>query len=428
MNRTAPRQPSPRSLLPFFIVALAMRPAIACIPSVLVYIERDGVLSPATAGLLLALPVLCYGVCGPLGAVVVKSVSLRSAVLVCMITVTAGTGARVADSPVWLWIGTAVLSLGVACGNVLMPAVIRANFPRHVGPMTGAYAAVIGLGASLSAGLTVPLTNMLGGNWRVGTGVWGLLSAAAAVAWIASRLNGSARGTVSPGRRATHLIGSALAWQVTLVMAMQSLQYQSLASWLPTIYVDHGLSVASSGVQLSIYTLLGIPASLVMSAIVNWVRRPSLVVLGVGGLNLCGLGGLLVAPAVAPFAWSCILGLSQGAAVSLALIFITTRARSISGIAELSAMAQSIGYGIAFLGPLLMGSMHSVSGSWALPIGVLIVSLGGLVWSGLLASREGYVDNVTGATAPEPAGSATRYAQPRRIRRNGPRQDRTHRR
>jgi MFS transporter, CP family, cyanate transporter len=388
-----PAQLSLRRLVPFFMVALSMRAGIACVPAVLVYIENDHLLSASTAGVLVALPVLCYGLCGPVGALLARVTGLRNAVLVCLVAMTVGAGMRIGVGAAWLWVGTVVLALGVAFGNVLMPAVIRATFPDHVGTMTGAYAAAIGLGASLSAGLTVPITQRLGGDWHLGIGVWALLSAAAVVVWASSRTRSPAHPPDITRMAPTRLLRNPLAWQVTLIMGMQSLQYQALASWLPTIYADHGLSVGASGFQLSLYTLLGIPASFFMSAVVAWCGCASIVVVGVSLLNLIGLLGLLLAPAASPVLWSCILGVSQGAAVSLALMFIAMRARSTSTIAQLSAMAQSIGYGIAFLGPLLLGWLHSIDGSWTTPILVLLVSLAGMTWSGVLASRDRFVDD-----------------------------------
>lgn len=302
-----PAQLSARRLVPFFMTALSMRLGIACVPAVLVYIERDHVLSSSAAGLLVALPVLCYAVCGPIGALLARAVGLRVAVLLCLVAMTVGAAMRVADAALWLWAGTLVLALGVAFGNVLMPAVARANFPDHAGFMAGAYAAAIGLGASISAGLTVPITHALSGNWHLGIGVWGMLSAAAAIVWTASRMRSSA-GPPPIAGSATRLLRCALAWQVTLLMALQSLQYQALASWLPTIYTDSGLSPAASGLQLSLYTLLGIPASLLMSAVVARSGRVSQLVVGLTSLNLVGLLGLLLAPAACPVLWSCLLG------------------------------------------------------------------------------------------------------------------------
>ncbi|MQA81673.1 MAG: MFS transporter [Streptosporangiales bacterium] len=391
-----PAQLKLRWLVAFLLVALAMRPAISGVPAVLVLIDRDGVLTATTAGVLVALPVLCFALAAPAGAVLARTLSLRWALLLCLVAMSVGAGMRVGISSVWLWVGTLVLAVAVAFGNVLMPAVIRATFPTHIGVMTAAYAAAIGLGASLSAGLTVPITHLLGGSWRLGIGVWALLSACAAAVWAGSRTRAPTDPTDVPRLRGTRLLGSALAWQVTLVMAMQSLQYQSLASWLPTIYVDHGLGVVHAGFQLSLYTLLGVPASLLMAGVVSWCGRSYVVVLGVGALNLCGLLGLLLVPMLYPTLWSCILGLSQGAAVSLALLFNTMRARSVDSVAQLSAMAQSVGYGIAFVGPLVLGWMRSASGSWTAPIVFLLVSLVGLVWSGIMASRERYVDGGEG--------------------------------
>src|SRR5699024_6194205 len=86
-------------------------------------------------------------------------------------------------SAVTLLAGTALISAGVAFGNVLVPAVAKRWFPARVAGVTGVYMAVQTLVAALAAGLVVPLYDVTG-SWQVALGAWGLPGVLALVFWL----------------------------------------------------------------------------------------------------------------------------------------------------------------------------------------------------------------------------------------------------
>jgi MFS transporter, CP family, cyanate transporter len=187
------------------------------------------------------------------------------------------------------------------------------------------------------------------------------------------------------------LLRDRLAWQVTLFMGVQSLMFYSLLSWVPSILQDHGMSKGTSGAYLSVYTLLGIPVCLVVPMIAARLRNQSwLVAVSVTCLS-GGLVGLIASPASAAIVWVMFLGIAQAATLSLAFLFFVLRSRSQAEAAELSSMAQSFGYALAALGPVIMGGLHEATGSWTLPlVFLLVLSLPELVF-GLLAGRDRHV-------------------------------------
>jgi CP family cyanate transporter-like MFS transporter len=64
------------------------------------------------------------------------------------------------------------------------------------------------------------------------------------------------------------------------------------------------------------------------------------------------------------------------------------RAPHPAAAASLSSLAQSAGYLLASAGPLFAGLLHSATGSWNLPVAVLLVLNGVLLFAGLLAARD----------------------------------------
>jgi CP family cyanate transporter-like MFS transporter len=86
-------------------------------------------------------------------------------------------------------------------------------------------------------------------------------------------------------------------------------------------------------------------------------------------------------------AWTLLLGFGQGGTLGLSIYFMTARAPDPVSSASLSGFAQGPGYLIAAVGPLLTGFLHSASGSWTLPVLVLMAVFAMELGAGLLAAR-----------------------------------------
>ncbi|NUP58812.1 MAG: hypothetical protein HOQ06_04980, partial [Pseudarthrobacter sp.] len=56
--------------------------------------------------------------------------------------------------------------------------------------------------------------------------------------------------------------------------------------------------------------------------------------------------------------------------------------------ASLSGMAQSVGYGMAAVGPVAFGALHDATGDWSLPLLATAGAMAVLAVMGLLAGRE----------------------------------------
>ncbi len=82
-----------------------------------------------------------------------------------------------------------------------------------------------------------------------------------------------------------------------------------------------------------------------------------------------------------------LLGLGQGAALGLAIYFTVARAPNPVTSASLSAFAQGAGYLVATTGPLAVGFLHTATGSWTVPVVVMLVILAAELAVGWPAGR-----------------------------------------
>lgn len=359
------------------LAGLNLRIAVANVPPILDEITDALSLSATAAGVLTAAPVVCFGLFAPAAPVLARRFGGEVVLVGALVALAAGSLLRAGGDALALYAGTVVAGAAVATGNVLVPAVIRTRFAR-IGVVTGLYAASLGVGAALAAAATVPVADERG--WRAALAVWAVPAflAAAVLAFGARR----ERVDVQPLR--ARLVHDRVAWLVTAYMGLQSLVFYATFSWLPTILRDEGFAAREAGAMLALVALAGIPASLLAPVVATRMRDERVVATALPLLEAVAIVGLLVAPSAA-YAWVVAFAVGQGGAFAVALTLIGMRASETRPVAELSGMAQAVGYSIAALGPFALGALHDVTGGWEVPLFVLLGAVAALVAAGAAA-------------------------------------------
>jgi CP family cyanate transporter-like MFS transporter len=375
------------------LVAINLRPAAASIGPVLDRIQSDNGLSSGWAGALATLPVLCFGLLAPLAPPLARRLGVYTAIAVAMVVLVSGMLLRLVPGDVFLFAGTALAGAAIATGNVLLPVIVRRDFPDRTGTAMALYTtSLIGF-AALSAGTTVPLANALGGGWRPGLGIWAVPAAVAALAWLPALVRRGARsgahagnGTRTPTIRP--LLRRPLAWQVTLFFAVQSGGFYATLAWLPDIFRSHGASDSRAGFLLSLSIVVGLLTSTTIPGLATRLRNQQPLVVVCTGVWAAGLIGIIVAPMSAPYLWVVLLGLGQNSIFPLALMLIVLRGGSLATTEGLSTMSQSVGYMLAAIFPLAVGALHGAAGSWTPPLILLLALLLPQIAFGLAAGRD----------------------------------------
>jgi MFS transporter, CP family, cyanate transporter len=396
---SAPGKPvSPRTTrLPLavgvILIAANLRPAMAATATVLDPITDDLELSTATVGALTTLPVLLFGLAGVSVPRLVRRFGVEAALGLVLVSIVAAATLWLEASVVGLFGGTLLFGAAAAVGNVLLPVVIRRNFPDQVGLMSGLYTAALMLAAAVAAAVTVPLGDASGRGWSGGLAFWGLPALVALGVWVWQMKRTAVRSAphVTTGTGGGPLLRDRLAWQITGLMGLSALSFHTTLAWLPSVFSDAGLDASTAGVLLAVTGFVAVPVALVLPAFA--ARRPTQgpTVAILAGLAAIGLLGLLVAPTAAPYLWVTFLGLGQGPIFPLTLTIIVLRSRTAGDTVALSTMAQSIGYVIGAAGPLTFGLLHSLTGTWSTGITLLLLLLIPQVWCGIGAGRARYV-------------------------------------
>ncbi|WP_330214478.1 CynX/NimT family MFS transporter [Pseudomonas sp. AM8] len=376
-------------LLGLILVALNLRPALSSVAPLLADVSSSLGLSAAKAGLLTTLPVLCLGLFAPTAPILARRFGAERVVLGILLTLAAGIILRSAFGEVGLFAGSLIAGASIGIIGVLLPGLIKRDFARQAGAMTGVYTMALCLGAALAAGATVPLSHYFGDRWTIGLGFWILPALAAALFWLPQV--GRKHATHQVAYRVKGLLRDPLAWQVTLYMGLQSSLSYIVFGWLPSILIGRGLNATEAGLALSGSIIVQLLSSLAAPWLATRGKDQRVAIVVVMLLTLGGLFGCLYAPLDGLWGWSIVLGLGQGGTFSLALTLIVLRSRDAHVAANLSSMAQGIGYTLASLGPLAVGLLHDWTGGWA-ATGWIFALLGvGAITAGLGAGRARYV-------------------------------------
>ena len=399
------RRPFEITLLVVAVAAAGfnLRTAITSLPPLFPDLQTQLHLSPAELSLLAATPVICFGVVSAFAAWLNRRYGEEAILLVALILLTAGLLLRGVAPEVMLFPGTVLAASAIAVLNVLLSSMAKRRWPERAGLLIGIYLTALSVGAILSSLLSVPVYRSSGGSVRLALGLWALPAALAVLLWLPQlryRTAGVAASAATPGQVGVKVYRYTLAWQVTAFMGLQSLLYYAALSWLPTIFQDRGASAVTAGNLLALMGVGNLATSLIVPVLAH--RRPgqqALVVPSLIGTGV-GLAGSLWAPlGSAPF-WVLVLGVSQGSCLGLAIFFMMARAPNAGVAASLSAFSQSVGYLAASVGPLMVGLLHSATGSWDIPVALLLVFCAAELATGILAARPLVLPAVTPPPAP----------------------------
>ena len=377
-------------LLGLILVALNLRPALSSMAPMLSEISKTLGLSAAQAGLLTTLPVLCLGLFAPLAPVLARRFGAERVVLGILLTLAGGIILRSSFGEIGLFAGSVLAGASIGVIGVLLPGIVKRDFPKQAGTMTGVYTMALCLGAAMAAGATVPLSEHFDRSWAMGLGFWVLPALVAAIFWL-PQVGGQKHGTHNVAYRVRGLLRDPLAWQVTFYMGLQSSLAYIVFGWLPSILIGRGLTPTQAGLVLSGSVIVQLASSLAAPWLATRGKDQRLAIVVVMVLTLGGLFGCLYAPIEGLWGWAILLGLGQGATFSLALTLIVLRSRDSHVAANLSSMAQGFGYTLASMGPFAVGIVHDLTGGWT-AVGWIfgVIGLGAII-AGLGAGRSLYV-------------------------------------
>jgi len=351
-------------VLGVLLIATNLRGPVTGVGPVLDQIIAYFHLSPSQAGMLTTLPLLAFALASPVAANLAKKQGLEISLFIALLLIGIGLSSRLINSIYVLYIGTAVIGVGIAIGNVLLPSLIKRDFPHKVALMTSAYVLAMGIFAGSYSALIIPLAAYQDIGWAVALSCYGLMTLLSIVVWI-PQLKQHSKPTkdILSSTSNSKIWHHALAWQITLCLGLNSFFTYIIIAWLPNILMDGGYSAEQAGVLHGTFQLATATPGLILIPLLAKLKDQRILAISLAMIGSVCFLGLLYLPSLA-LIWSIFVGFSSGAIFILGLSYISYRTNHSQQAASLSGMAQCVGYSLAAIGPMLTGMLHAYFENW----------------------------------------------------------------
>ncbi|PTI79528.1 MFS transporter [Staphylococcus succinus] len=366
-------------VLAIIFIASTLRAPLTSVGPVVDEIKHVMDINNSVAGILTTIPLIIFAIVSPLVSKVTSRLTMSRTILYSTVLLIIALYLRVAgDFNVFL-IGTILLGVAIAFGNVVLPSYVKWYFPMQIGLATGIYSGTMNFTAGLGGGLSFPLSEMMPIGFRLSLAFWIILALIAIILWLPK----ARRGTELEKATATQyqaqkpkkvsIIKSKLAWMVALTMGFQSMIFYTVVAWVPSILVDRGLDPSTAGYLLMLNQFSQVPMTFTFPIIASKLKDQRMLIVIITILFLLGFSLFFTQSLILLIVGIIIAGLAMGACFSLCMTFFSIRARTSEGSIALSGFGQSVGYLIAAIGPFLIGYLHDATGSWISGIIALII-------------------------------------------------------
>ena len=382
------------------LFALNLRSPIVAVAPVLDRIVADVGLGAVSAGLLTSLPVLAFALTTAVAAGLLGKIGPDFAVGVSLCGIILGVAIRSAGDTVFLFGGTVLMGFAITLGNVVVPVLIRRNYPPQGRAfVTGLYTAALNVGSMLTLVATVPVSDAIG--WRLGLVSWSALAVGALLVWLLAvgwrkftRPHAMPRAAAesAPNTAALELNRRDARSRIYRILFLsaafggQAFSYYSLTAWLPQILGEVSeLPVAVSSAGSSLFQIFAVVGALGIPLLARKLPYGAIFLILAGTWALVPTG-LLLAPQLWPL-WLSFGGSAQGGTFTVVFIVVVELARNDGEAGRYSAIVQGIGYSVAATGPSILGALNEASGSWIVPIEAIFVAVVVLAAGGVIAAR-----------------------------------------
>ena len=340
-----------------WLTAFNLRVILFAIPPSLPAIHSDLGLSYSATGTITSLAILVLGAASIPGALLATRYGARRLVAICV----AGLGVftvslTLPPAVFWVFAGSALLTLSIALAQPPLAVLIRRWFPDGIARASSLYGNGLLMGNVVGASLSPYMSRALG--WRGMFLVWAGVALVGVVLWVRFTPRDQA---AAPPANLRAIARDPRVWLVAALFTFQNLVYYTVATWLPFLINDRGpADVATTFLFLNFIPIVPLFAL----SFVRWQYALSTTFYVVaGGLAAVGSLGLLLGltDLIRPLAF--MVGLGTAAAFVASIALPPLIARDESEASTYSAVMYTVGYLLAFTGPISAGILVDATGT-----------------------------------------------------------------
>ncbi len=384
------------NILVVFWVSGNLRAPITAVGPVIDEIGTALHLSNFQSSLITAIPLLMFAACSVIISRLSAGKNISKVLLYGLLILAIGSLLRVSGSVSGLMTGSVLVGLGICVGNVITPGYIKQYLSKYLGLMTGLFAVAMNLTAAFASGYSINIGQWTQMGWKGSLGIWlAFIIIASLMLFIDLLVQKRKQVPIEKPKSDTgfNMFTSKQAWNISIFMGLQSVVYYCIVSWLPTVLKDYGMPIEDTGWVLFTFQIATIPLTFLGPVIANRMQNQKVMIVFVVILMLLSMILFASGNLSLVYIAAILLGISNGLAFSLSLLFFSIRTQSTAHAIKLSGMAQSIGYFIAAFGPPIFGVLHNTDNSWQLSFYFLTGSIVLMSYFGWQSARRKFVED-----------------------------------
>ena len=384
-------------LLGIIFLGMILRTPITSVGAIIGPLKNLLEINNTVAGLITTIPLIAFAIFSPLVAKISNKIGLEKTIFLATIVASIGLLLRFYINTSVFFVTTFIIGVGITVGNVLLPGLTKKYFPENLGVMTGFYAVVMNVSASIAAGISYPILNTNIGGEKFSTGlavnIWLIISVLNIVIYAIITKNSKSERIVKDKKTGvTGYLKSLKMWSVMLSMGLQSALFYCSVSWFAEITISKGFTPSEAGLLLSISQFAQFPSTFLVPVLAEKIKNkliiPIFITLGyvaslIGMVYIQGNFALMTIYIV-------LFALAGGGSFSYVMYLFSAKSKNEEEAADISGLAQAGGYWLAAIFPPLLGYIRDVL-NWDVAIYILIVTASLLFITLLHSSSKGNI-------------------------------------
>ena len=383
-------------LLGIILLGMILRTPITSVGAIIGPLKNLLEINNTVAGLITTIPLIAFAIFSPFVAKISNKIGLEKTLYLAAIVTSIGLLLRFYINTSVFFVTTFIIGVGITVGNVLLPGLAKKYFPENLGVMTGFYAVVMNVSASVAAGISYPILSSNIGGEKFSTGlavnIWLIVSILNIVIYAIITKNSKSERIEDKKTGVTGYLKSLKMWSVMLSMGLQSALFYCSVSWFAEIMISKGFTPSEAGLLLSISQFAQFPSTFLVPVLAEKIKNkliiPIFITLGyvaslIGMVYIQGNFALMTIYIV-------LFALAGGGSFSYVMYLFSAKSKNEEEAADISGLAQAGGYWLAAIFPPLLGYVRDVL-NWDVAIYILIMTASLLFITLLHSSSKGNI-------------------------------------
>ena len=383
-------------LLGIILLGMILRTPITSVGAIIGPLKNLLEINNTVAGLITTIPLIAFAIFSPFVAKISNKIGLEKTLYLAAIVTSIGLLLRFYINTSVFFVTTFIIGVGLTVGNVLLPGLAKKYFPENLGVMTGFYAVVMNVSASVAAGISYPILSSNVGGEKFSTGlavnIWLIVSVLNIVIYAIITKNSKSERIEDKKTGVTGYLKSLKMWSVMLSMGLQSALFYCSVSWFAEIMISKGFTPSEAGLLLSISQFAQFPSTFLVPVLAEKIKNKLIIPIFIAMGYVASLIGMIYIQG--NFAlmtiYIVLFALAGGGSFSYVMYLFSAKSKNEEEAADISGLAQAGGYWLAAIFPPLLGYVRDVL-NWDVAIYILIVKASLLFITLLHSSSKGNI-------------------------------------